>query len=301
MESGRKTNQFVPREPCKWTEFMHLRKTGRERNVPYFDKLQTAKLVQKSGFRTAKILHVFDGPCSLDFSSFPDAFVLKPAAFSGRKGVMLLHRCDDTNKYWEAMENRWLTLDMIRLEQFKWQELWYKHRKKPFQFIVEEMIVGENGSDKIPFDYKLFTFDGDVRLIIQVDRNIKPRALAWFLGDFQPFEARTRIETNWTTITQGKHQIPKCHKEIINMARKISMELATPFVSVDTYTTAAGPVIGELELSTGGPYRGYAFSFKPQFDKELGSAWAQANHRLGRETPLLDTDPDLKPPPIYSK
>jgi hypothetical protein len=79
---------------------MHLRKTGRESNVPYFDKLQTAKLVQKSGFRTAKILHVFDGPYSLDFSGFPDAFVLKPAAFSGRKGVMLLHRCDDTNKYW---------------------------------------------------------------------------------------------------------------------------------------------------------------------------------------------------------
>lgn len=88
-----KTNQFIPRYPAKWTEYMHLRKNGRERDVPHFNKIQVAEKIRRCGFRTAKILRIFDNPHGFDFAGLPDAFVLKPACLWSCRGVMLLHRC----------------------------------------------------------------------------------------------------------------------------------------------------------------------------------------------------------------
>lgn len=192
-------------------------------------------------------------------------------------------------------------MDMIRTEQSQWQQLWYQHRKNPFQFIVEEMITGENGEGKIPFDYRLYTFDGEVRFIIQVDRNTRPRSLAFFLNEFELFDYSARIESDWTSISRGEHRIPGCHREIVTAAKKISRVLCTPFVSVDIYATLSGPLIGELGIKPGEAYRGKVFKFKPQFDEELGTAWAQANARLGRPMPVLDIDLKLMPPSISLK
>ena len=288
------TNQFISRHPSKWTEYIHLRKTGREKNVPYFNKIQLAEKIRECGFRTPKILRIFDDPCELDFTDLPDAFVLKPSCLWGSRGVMLLHRCAEKNKFLDLMGNRRLTLDLIRTEQSRLQKLWYQHRKRPFQLIVEEIITGENGSGKIPFDYKLFTFDGEVRFIVQVDRNVRPRAMAWFLNEFEIFDYTTELEVDWTLITRAESIIPGCHKEIVAAAKMISRSLCTPFVSVDFYATLEGPVIGELEFFAE-PKHGKTFKFKQHFDEELGMAWKQADDRLGRKIPVMDIVPALKP------
>ena len=172
-----KSVKFIPRHPEKWTEYMHIRKSGDEKNVPSYDKMQTAKIIREMGFRTTEILRIFNDSQKIDFSGLPDKFVLKPSCLFGCRGVMLLHCCSDEFKFWEVMGNRWLTLDMVRDEQSKWQDLWYKNKKQPFHLIVEEMVTGENGIGKIPFDYRLYTFDGEVRFIIQVDFNAKPPAM----------------------------------------------------------------------------------------------------------------------------
>ena len=296
MESGRKTNQFVPREPCKWTEYIHLRRTGHEENVPRFDKIQVARKVSECGLRSAEIYHVFDDPRDFDDVGLPDIFVLKPTSLWSMHGVMLLRRHKNKRKFLDLFGKRWLTIDQIRAKQCELQCIWFKHKNTPFRLNAQEMVSGENGQGKLPYDYKLYTFDGDVRLIMQVNRNTRPPAVTWFLNEFEIFDYSTCIESKWKTIKPSRPCLPKCHKEIVAAAKTISKALKTPFISVDTYATPDGPVIGELTATPGGPYYGM-FTFKTDFDKVLGEAWTDANIRLGRQIPVLNAEiPEVRIP-----
>jgi hypothetical protein len=295
------TKLFVPRKPETWTEYIYLRKTGKEENVPRLSKIEVAVKAREAGLRTADIYRIYDDPQDFDDAGLPDVFVLKPACLWSKHGVMLLQRHNTRHKFLDFMSGRWLTIAQIRAEQCSLQKRWYKYypqKKSRFQLVAQEMIRGENAQGRIPYDYKLYTFDGEVRLIVQINRNTRPASVSWFLNEFEIFDFSTCIESAWKTIKRGKPDLPECHKEIIAAAKTISKALKTPFISADMYATPDGPVIGELTSAPGGPYYGM-FRFKPHFDRDLGKAWTDANLRLGHQIPLLYAEiPETRKPPV---
>lgn len=274
------------RAPANWTEFCQARFRNRLEQ-PRFDKLGMRQVVEACGLRSPKILRVFNTAAELDFDGLPNAFVLKPINLASKRGVMVMHRAVKGRGFWELFRKRRLTLEAIKAEQAEWESLWYQRTEVPFLLVAEEWIAGENGQGRIPFDYKLYTFAGEVKFIIQLDRNVRPPAVAFFLNEFELFDYTGHVTSTWKHVSRGEPRIPACWREIVSAAKAISMHLRTAFISVDTYATAEGPVIGELTPVPGGPYYGRLFRFTPEFDAELGRYWEAANNKLGVMTPQL--------------
>lgn len=101
----------------------------------------------------------------------------------------------------------------------------------------------------------------------------------------------------------GVPRIPKCHLELVLLAKRVAQHLRTPFISVDTYASNDGPVIGELTATPGAPYYGKMFRLLENFDSELGALWRDNSERLGIAIPLWNDDnpPEKRPSSMPKK
>jgi hypothetical protein len=280
---------MVERTPRRWTEFISLRMSRKDHAFRRYDKLEVEAIARDLGVRSPAILRVFDKPAEFDDAGLPDAFVLKPVAMTGKRGVMVLRRLPDRSGYFDLLGRRRLGKAEIVAEQQRWRALWKANRRGPYRLIAQEMVVGENGPDQIPLDYKTYAFNGVVKLIQQIDRNAPPPPFYTFhLGEFGASAYPRHVETDWTLIRRGTPVVPRCRDDLIRTAKAISLALKTPFISVDLYAGIDGPVLGELTSTPGTPYFGGSFRFTPEFDEELGREWLDALDRLGMAAPLFD-------------
>lgn len=290
------------RAPIRWTEYAHLRFTRRDPDKPDLNKERTAELIARLGVKGPKVYGLFERIEDVDFAALPDRFVLKPTELSGKRGVMLLERrppatlwgrlrgavIGEPPRYWDAMLDRELTVAEIIAEQTEWQRLFLEKRRKALHFIVEDMITPDTKSEKRPREYKVYTFAGEPALIVQYTRTAGRPAVAFFDGSFAPIHPQDGKVLHGKQIQPGKHIRPKCAKEILDGAARISRALETPFIRVDFYAAREGALLGELTVATGGPYRGATYKFTKAFDLEMGRRWTDALERLGRPVPLYD-------------
>lgn len=180
----------------------------------------------------------------------------------------------------------------IRNEQEHHRKAYLKKRPGTLPaIIVEEFIADESSPDIVPFDYKIYAFNGNVKFIVQIDRNIrkpeKPR-IAFFSGDFTPLDFEKYMKPGLRNAQFGVHRQPKCWREMLDAAKKISYAISSPFIRVDTYASTTGPVIGELTPTPGGPLFGM-WRFQDWYNQELGDAWTQAACDLNAEGRKFDT------------
>ncbi|HEY1797276.1 MAG TPA: ATP-grasp fold amidoligase family protein [Stellaceae bacterium] len=264
-----------------WTAYQRERVEGREKDVPWFvgDKTAAYDFAKSVGVEIPLIYRLFDKAEDFRDEDFPDNFVVKPKGLHSTQGVMVLKRIGPS-RYFDFMKKREWSEQEIRTAQSEWFE---KNRfKGNYKLIVEEKLIDDNGDDKIPFDYKLYMFRGVNKLIIQYDRNSIPPTGSWFGDDWSPFDTDLNFDSEWKVLQRGEPKKPACAYALLEAARKISVALPTPFVSVDMYATTRGPVLGELTLAPGGPYYGRQYKFREHFDQELGAAWDVALQQLGR-------------------
>ncbi|MEZ2743015.1 ATP-grasp fold amidoligase family protein [Paenalcaligenes hominis] len=152
---------------------------------------------------------------------------------------------------------------------------------------MERRAYDEDPANRIPLDYKLFTFYGVVKFILQVDRNVSPPVLSFFDGEFQPItDDRVFIPPSLNQ-PAGKHRVPQCAHQLIQLAQQLSLKLKATFVSVDCYASTDGGVLGELTHTPGGPWYQNMYIFSPEFDLELGRAWRAAYNALNLDIPDL--------------
>jgi hypothetical protein len=267
-----------------WRDLVYARFNDLDPYYKKMDKNEVRQVLTSARAPIPRILRRFASAASIDLGELPDAFVLKPSSLASRRGVMVLHRQADGSGFWDALHKIHRTEADIVTEQQKW-ETHVKDRR--LEFIAEERLIPEDGSNRIPADYKLYTFLDQVRFIIQFDRNASPTRAAFFINAFEEFDVSTRVRSRWNRIEAGVAQAPKCAGEMLELAARIGVALRTPFVSVDCYATPRGPVVGELTFTPGAPYYGRIFRFTREFSAELGAAWHEANMRLGRENPLV--------------
>ena len=228
------------RPPVRWTEYAHLRFTGRDPYKPRINKARTAELIETLGLNGPKVHGVYARAADIDFAALPNRFVLKPTELSGKRGVMLLKRLNPRRglaqrllgrlglagpapepAYHDAMLDRRLTVAEIVAEQDEWARLFAEKRNKPLEFIVEDEIRSEWSSESRPREYKVYAFAGELALIVQYSREVTPPRVCFFDGEFRPIHDRDGKVIRGPTIRRGKHIKPKCAAGILDDAGRI--------------------------------------------------------------------------------
>lgn len=275
------------RDVSRFTDFIqaHIEKT--DDNRVFIDKETTRKVAVEANVDLPQLYQLLKSAKDIDFKSLPDCFVVKPTRFASKEGVYVLFRIQD--KFFDLFTKRVLSADEII------SELVSIIGSKATNVIVEEFITGENGSVEIPYDYKLYTFDAGVKLIVQINRNITPNEMCLYDGNFNVLESK-HVYFNKEFISIGASSIPSNHAELINTAVVLHSKLNRPFISVDLFTTGSRVILGELTPGPGGPYYGSMFTFSPELDRQLGEFQIDGYKKRGWDIPRVS-----KFPPSRSK
>lgn len=277
------------RNPKTWTDFSYLRWKQKEPKINRINKILLKNRLAEIGISCAKKIAEFDSASEITLSGLPEAFVLKPSSLWSATGVMLLHRVYGTNLYFNAMTRSVISESRI-IESQKNLEV---KLKKQIKFIVEERVFDENIDNIIPLDYKVFSFNGVNKFVLQVDRNHQKPKLFFYDGLFEPITDERVVIPSFKAETIGHQSKPRCYAQILQSASEISRKFAYPFVSVDCYATNNGAVIGELTSTPGGPWYGSMYRFSDEFDELLGNAWLEASKQLKLEYPKVPLKYDI--------
>jgi TupA-like ATPgrasp len=194
---------------------------------------------------------------AMPFDDFPNAFVIKANHGSGFVRIVADKSIIERDDLIREAES-WLTFDYG-----KHSGEWTYSQVDPLVIVEEFIRSSAKSADGVPWDYKLFVFDGTCAMI-QVDVNR-------FCG-----HARALFTRNWELIPaklthpQPPKEPPRPTKldEILSVAEAAGRGI--DFVRVDMYNSNRGPIIGEIacfpEAGTG--------RFSPsRYDDWLGIFW----------------------------
>lgn len=261
----------------KYTRLMRARIEGRESDVP-------VTLMHKGGLRNfCEILRIptpreyakFESPEGIDLSSLPDEFVLKPAYASTSDGVMVLERTGEL--YEDAMsKTTYSSQDIVDIQR----RVFDKYSKtKLRQTIAEQRVVCSEGLS-IPADYKFLAFQGEIGIIIRIDRSESRLRMSYFDGDFVPVvDKRVRFNDN---IADREYTLPPANwREMLDLATRVSYAVPTPCARIDLYSDKNdGPMLGEITLTPGSFYYDAGHTLSLSENHRLGAMWIDAAKRM---------------------
>jgi hypothetical protein len=274
-----------PREARRFTEFDYAPLPEAVRRTD--NKIGDKQLARSLGIRVPETYATFSPGDRIDLGGLPDRFVLKATNMASKQGVYLLVRQKDG--FLELHRKRTFTADELLAHLGSAKRVTRKTRTVlralDAPIVAEELVTGENGADRIPYDYKLYTFDGSVEMILQVDRNGPLSRLAFFGHEFHPLDSHC-IARFAPEAEAGQHRRPANWEALIDAARRMSLHINAPFVSVDLYTTGTEVVFGELTSKPGGPFFGM-WRFSDEYDAELGTYYRLALRRRGILVPTV--------------
>ncbi|MCB1501412.1 MAG: hypothetical protein KDK07_16775 [Bauldia sp.] len=275
---------MAEREARRFVEFVHARlRSGGDILI---SKPRSKAIGRACGVRVPEDYAAFADIASIDFGDRPPPFVLKPTHLTSKQGVFILTRRDG-DRYYDAFSKTWLTIDSIKIAAAATAD---RHFNPDSRYILEEFVPGAN-PEPIPYDYKMYTFGDDVLFVLQVNRNVSPPAMAFFGKDMVPLTLGRELYSADPVVDFGEPVVPPNWPAMLDVARRVSSHMRTPFISVDVYTTGADVILGEATTTPGGPYFGTMFRFLPEFDLHLGDAWRRAGERLGMPVPMIADDP----------
>ena len=190
----------------------------------------------------------------VDFDLLPDAFVLKCTHDSG--GIVIVK---DKSKLDKVKAKR-------KLEDSLNKNFYYVGREWPYKnvrprIIAEQYLVDDSGGDLR--DYKLFNFNGEVKLIqYDYDRFVDHKRKL-YTQDWKFIDKQITYANEANTIIDAPPTLDLMKK----LASKLSNDI--PFVRTDFYSIDKKVLFGEMTFFPGSGFE--KFSDK-EFDNELG-AW----------------------------
>lgn len=218
------------------------------------------------GFRTARMYAVLPSVEVVDWAGLPDEVALKPARATSGAGVHLLRREGD--RWRELGSGRSLSPDDIvagyrRLER--------AGSVSP-EVLLEELVVDPTCPDDPPIDYKVMTFYGEVGLI-----EVKRRRRGARGGCWKVFDSSWRsLKNPFNDYVTDESISPPVHADgILDLASRVSLAVPRPYLRIDLYEDAAGPLLGEVTPEPGGD-----LDIRPDVDAHLGALWEEAEVRL---------------------
>ena len=188
-----------------------------------------------------------------EISELAPAFVLKPTASYMSRNVFLVKNAHDL----------WTGEPLTRSDIIR-----HVGKENSSRFIIEELLIDQNGRKGAPLDYKFFCF-GEKVVLLQVNERNSIRDTrknrTWFLDpSFTPLKMRIRENLRQEF---GYPPKPDNYLEMVEMVARIG-KLTNAFLRIDVYATARGTVFGEF---TPFPYGGLGFTRRA--DVFLGRHW----------------------------
>ncbi len=242
-------------------------KSGKHKNPidDYAYKLKGYKIARECNVRTAIIYGVYSSPDEVEWEELPDKFVIKPQRGCSESGVFPL-------VYQESK----LYVDLLRHEVGTLEDFIAKYREgtrlekggHSLGLWIEELIA-----DPIPYDWKFYTFNGEIGIIRQYARTRRPKVTKFWTKNFEEIpDVAKKVRTY-----QIDNSLPgPIHpSELIAGAKCISKKVKYPFVRVDLYDTCKGVYFGEIT-----PHPGMEILLNNEWDEELGKLWEKAEREL---------------------
>src|SRR5690625_3993954 len=103
------------------------------------------------------------------------------------------------------------------------------------EWLLEEFVQSTLPGAAIPYDYKIYSFNGAVGLIGQFDRNASPPRFQLFDGRFRPLRHGRDYLIRSPRLQPGLPIVPLHAPELLWWAQHLSTHSDSPFVSVDMY------------------------------------------------------------------
>jgi len=216
------------------------------------NKYNARLFAQMHGCRVAELYWKGRDLNQLNFNNFPDQYVIRPTIGHSCNLVFLM------DKGMNHMDKRVYTHEGLKTVMAA------ALSKDPYQqFLIEEFVRSEQGEYKIPVDYKLSLFNGELAVINVINRTSPKSGLS------------SSYDENWNMLEDicklyqhaPYQEPPACLQEIISCAKKLSKAYEI-FVRVDFYATDKGAVFGEFT-----PTPGRGMGFTPEADKMLSDYW----------------------------
>ena len=273
---------------------------GTDKNVPWeYDKKEIAYAhVERLGFRVARNKKTSTCAEALAWAEeqFEDYFVVKAGDRHSCIGVYLLKRIAP-NQY----------LELLTLKRYSKETLGKDvPGRAPAYWMAESFVESYIRGRDIPLDYKFYCFGDRVALVVQIDRNCNPTKAAVFDGNFIPLRQAEDYRLDVSRWDYGNHVVPLNAPAMMKMAIDLSVNAKTPFVRIDLYDSASGPVFGEYTFADG-PVDVGMLSFNDRitgliddyletsteeslsgFDVDSSKFWGECRNRP--EKPLVDSD-----------
>lgn len=216
------------------------------------NKHNSIEFAKKYGCRVPEIYWQGNDVSKLQAQNLPDKYVIKPTIGAGSKLVFLMdgamNLMDQQNYTFETI--------LAKLDDAA------QHDSR-LEFLVQEFLKTEKGEYKIPDDYKIYLFNGEIACIQLINRLSPKKGFNTFYD-----EDWNQIKEINTYYAKGAYQQPPvCLSEMLDQARTLSKVYGI-FVRIDFYATDKGAVFGEF---TPTPFMGKSFS--PAGEQMLLNYW----------------------------
>jgi hypothetical protein len=227
-------------------------------------------MLSKTG--TRRLLEAVDAPLPSEFrelgtisdiseKSLAQPTVIKPAQGSNNRGVLPLKPI--APGLWREVETG-ADLTLPRIHELLARAL-VQHSLTD-HWVGEELLRAPDGGTVA--DTKLLMFRGQLGAAF-VRRNPE-RTFTWFDERWKPIASGIRRHSPDSSLTPPEDRV-----RLTELAARISRALPIPFVRVDLYSTAAGPVVGELT-----PFPGWAHDLEDVLDVRLGTLYERTETAL---------------------
>ena len=235
-------------------------------------KLKAYDLADRLGIKHAKIYGIYSRIEFVSWKKLPGQFVIKPQQGCSTHGVMPLIKIEEKENpefetYFDILRNKLMPKERI-IAYFMEGLLPESHVKHSRGLWIEELL-----GNPVPCDWKVYTFNGKIGFIRQ------------YKGD-----GEIKYSKNWTEgweitnpimkemgkyIINNKLPAPIHKEELLETAKRLSIEVKHPFVRVDLYDTPNGIYLGELT-----PHPGSTHIFIDSWQNDMGKLWEKAEREL---------------------
>lgn len=209
-------------------------------NIPHWQRILSNKanslyFAEKMGCKIPQVYWQGRNINDIDFTLLPKQFVIKPTTGHSCNNVYLM------DEGYNHMDKQFYTMEDLMDAMHSVLQLNHQN-----EFIIEEFLRSEDGIYRIPLDYKVHTFNGEIACIEVIDRK------APSIGHVNVFDDKwNAVENIGCKFIQGDNLTPPhCMDEIISHCKALS-KIYRIYVRIDFYATDKGAVFGEFTPTPG--------------------------------------------------
>lgn len=243
------------------------------------DKVRAYSFVEKYGVVHPKIYAKLDDIDSLkeylSQDNHLDKFVLKISNQHSAAGVFLLRKISE-DLYFDDLTSKAYTLDDI-VNKEKQLDDQAEYVLRDTYYFIEESVDNFIREFKIPFDYKIFCFNGIPKLILQMNRNVNNVSIAFFDGNFIPLAEGKDWFLNHEKATVGVPVIPPSAYQMLSQTIKMAKDANKRHVRIDWFDNGQSPVFGEFTFASGGSHSGL-FTYSDEILENIDNSIEDENY-----------------------